>query len=151
MKQNTDPFVRCQLNAPVGQAAVAQLEQHLGMQLPEEYLRILTYSNGLEGWISDKTYLVLWRVEELLRNNESVEAPRLIPGILLIGTAGDGEVIALDMRDGRDTYGCFFLLATSPLDWEDAEPLGCTVEEAFEKLKNPFNLRDEDAETLREK
>ena len=144
-------FTNCQLYQPVTDAGVEQLEKKLDMKLPDEYLRLLQFSNGLEGTIgTHQIYVAVWNAEMLYENNQTYEAPRLIPGILIIGSAKESEAICIDMREMSETYGSFFLLPFEPLDWDEAEPLGATIEEAFEKLKNPFNLPDEAEESVSE-
>lgn len=140
-------FTNCQLYQGVTDGGLEQLEKELDMRLPDEYVRLLQFSNGLEGVLGDnQTYIAIWNAEMVYENNQMYESERLIPGILIIGGAKESEAICIDMRENSETYGKFFLVPFEPLDWEDAEPLGTTIEEVIEKLKNPFNLPDEQAE-----
>jgi hypothetical protein len=143
-ENNADLFANCQFNEPVTEEAVTAAEAQLGMQLPDEYLRLLVFSDGLQGQLGDsQVYITIWPAEDLKANNDAYNAPQLIPGILLIGTTGNNEGICIDMRESSQTSGSFFMVALDPLDWDDAESLGSILEEAFEKLKNPFNLPPE--------
>lgn len=143
-ENNSELFANCTFNDPASEEAVKAVEMQLGMELPNEYLRLLVFADGLEGQLGNsQTYVTIWPVEDLEANNAAFDAPRLIPGILLIGTTGNNEGICIDMRDTSQTYGSFFMVSLDPLDWDDAEPLGNILEEAFEKLKNPFNLPPE--------
>lgn len=134
-------LVNCQLYQGVTEKGLDELEKELNMRLPDEYIRLLRFSNGLEGVLEDnQTYVAFWNAEMVYENNQMYEVPRLMPGILVIGGIRDSEAICIDMRENSQNYGNFFMVPFDLLDWEEAEPLGSTLEEMFEKLKNPFSL-----------
>lgn len=58
-----------ELNEPADPNVIRNVEYHLGFQFPEEYVEFLWHSNGGEGPIGEN-YLQLWRVEELIEDNE---------------------------------------------------------------------------------
>lgn len=54
--------------------------------------------NGGEGPVGQTEYLVLPRLEDLLKTNTLYRVGEFAPGLLLIGSDGGGEGYALDTR-----------------------------------------------------
>lgn len=76
------------------------VESQLGVSLPLEYADFLKYSNGAEGTIGENSYLVLWRIEELVPLNKAYAVSEFAPGLLLFGSDGGGAGYAFDTRSG---------------------------------------------------
>src|SRR6266436_1173022 len=93
-------FRNCQLYDSVSEAQIQDVQNYLGQNLPPEYQRLLQFSNGLEGCIDDqnKIYIEIWPAEKLNEANDYYQTQDSIPGIILIGSFGKDEAIALDMR-----------------------------------------------------
>ena len=75
-------------------AAISKAEQSLDCKLPDDYVRFLGRSNGLSGWMKGSP-IELWPVEGLATCNS--ESPSYGDGIVLIGSDGCGNVVALDL------------------------------------------------------
>jgi hypothetical protein len=82
--------------------AIEAAQSQLGVRLPTDYLTVLRNHNGGEGWVGVGAYLRLWPIAELCENNRTLEAARLIPGMVLFGTDGADELYAVDPNS--DTY-----------------------------------------------
>ena len=71
--------------------------QSISYKLPDDYVELLLWSNGAEGFIGEE-YWVLWSVEEIGELNLAYQVGNYLPGMLAIGSDGGGECIALDYR-----------------------------------------------------
>jgi hypothetical protein len=80
------------------QASIGDLENWVGKSLPPEYVELMRHSNGIEGFLWNKTYLVLWPIEQVKQLNEAYFVAVFAPGLLLIGSDGSGNSYAFDMR-----------------------------------------------------
>lgn len=71
----------------------------MGLALPADYRAIIKSSDGLEEMLPN-AYLVLWPLEEVVAINDRDAYGLLgsLPGLLLIGSDGGGELLAFDMR-----------------------------------------------------
>jgi len=98
MTINTNYFTNGQLNGPASFDQVSRDTASLGIRLPLDYLHFLCEHNGGEGLIS-KTYVRLWKADELRASNEAYEVKQNAPGILLFGSNGGGEAFGFDTRD----------------------------------------------------
>src|SRR3990172_2314917 len=90
-------FKRFNSRPPATKDALAAFEQASGLKLPEEYLGFLKVTDGGDGFIG-RTYVILWRVEELAGMNEAYKVHVYAPELLLFGSDGGGEAYAFDMR-----------------------------------------------------
>lgn len=72
-----------------------------GVALPDGYLRFMREHNGGEGDIGE-TWFVLFPLEELAEINEDYEVGTLLPGCVILGSNGGGELY------GVDSEGNFF-------------------------------------------
>ncbi len=88
------------LNRPPGatDAAIAESEKQLGLKLPAEYVDFLKLTNGGEGFMGKKAYVIFWGVEELASMNQSYEVTKYAPGLLIFGSDGGGEAYGFDTR-----------------------------------------------------
>jgi hypothetical protein len=78
--------------------AIRTTESALGVSLPTDYRRVLGEHDGGEGWVGDGAFLRLWPVTQLVEKNRELEANRLLPGVVLIGTDGGGELYAIETK-----------------------------------------------------
>ena len=90
-------LVRFSPNPPASRSFIDRCLTKLICPLPADYIGFLQWANGGEGFI-DKTYLILWRVEELMDMNSAYQVAEFAPGILIFGSYGGGESFAFDMR-----------------------------------------------------
>jgi hypothetical protein len=84
-------------NPPVDASFLQKLECDAGFRLPEDYAQFLQQMNGGEGFIGN-TYLILWRVADLIEMNKAYLVADYAPGLFLFGSNGGGEAFAFDMR-----------------------------------------------------
>jgi hypothetical protein len=92
----------------------------LNFQLPPDYLAVLHFSNGGEGFIQN-SYVRLYSIDELLSLNEAYQVKRFCPGLILFGSNGSGEAFGFDTRqDPLEIVQIPFI----PMDFEYARSLG---------------------------
>ena len=61
----------CTLNCSATESAIAHLERAAGFPLPLAYRELMQRSNGLEGFVGDDCYLVLWPIEQIAELNDA--------------------------------------------------------------------------------
>lgn len=88
------------LNDPADLNVIRNIEDQLGFQFPNEYVKFLLHSNGGEGPIGDN-YLQLWKVEELIEDNEGYSVEECAPGLLIIGSDGGDTAYCMDTRSKK--------------------------------------------------
>jgi len=104
-------------------------ELNLPKDIPQEYLELLTITNGGEGFIGEE-YLILYKAEELLQMNSDYNVNEFVPGIFLIGTNGGSEAIALDLRNKPVKY----VLIPFLFEYDTIIELGDNITEFFERI-----------------
>jgi len=93
----THPFLSDFTRAAAG-ASQVQLEEaarKLGVTFPPDYVTFMRESNGGEGPVGGKGYLILWPVEELVSANEDGKTGEFFPSWVFIGGNGGGEAVAV--------------------------------------------------------
>ena len=70
--------------------SIARLKETSPVPLPEDYLEFLSYSNGGAGSVGEE-YFILWRAEEITRNNEEYEVNVYAPDLFFFGSDGGGN------------------------------------------------------------
>ena len=88
---------------------------------PEDYLNFLRRSDGAEGAIGRKNYLVLWPAEEVEIANKEYAANEFTPGLVLIGTDGGNTGYGFDCRV---TPPVVVEMPLVGMNWMDARTLG---------------------------
>src|SRR3989344_6210233 len=84
-------------NPPSDAAVIRQFETESDFRLPNDYVQFLQQMNGGEGFIGN-SYVILWRVEELLEMNRAYQVAVYAPGLFLFGSDSGGEAFAFDTR-----------------------------------------------------
>ena len=99
---NKEDNLLANFNGNLGVSPSSLNEFHLstGLNLPDDYVEFLRRRNGGEGFIGD-SYLILWKLEELVEFNRDYEVTEYCPGLLLIGSSGGGEAYAFDTREAN--------------------------------------------------
>ena len=106
------------LSDPCDLSALARLERELGVRLPAEYRNGLAADRrlvlagpaaGEEIW--------LYPVPELSGINAAAQLPSRLPGLVIIGTDGSREMLALD---GRSEPSPVVLVDVVFSGWDDA-------------------------------
>ena len=75
-----------------------KLQQTIGHRLPSSYVDLMNLTNGIEGFVGNVKYLMLWPVEEQAELNEGYGAKEFAPGLWLIGSNGGDAGYAFDTR-----------------------------------------------------
>lgn len=83
-------------NPPASREAVDELEISKGMNLPTDYRDFLAKNNGGEGFVGERNYLILWKVEDLQPFNKDYEVANYLDNVLLIGSSGGGDAYGFD-------------------------------------------------------
>jgi hypothetical protein len=91
------PNMRCATPARIEDVERAEIQ--IGFQLPDEYRNFLTLTDGLDGYLNEKSFLSLWGSTELPTLNKAYEVAKNAEGLLLIGSNGCGEALAYDYLD----------------------------------------------------
>lgn len=112
-------FNNCTKNSPVSTEVLDTLPK----SLPENYLNLLKFSNGIEGTVKNGSYLQLWKAEDLQKRNDSY----LETGAYRIGSDGGEEVIVIDLREGSKFYGNYYRIPNDSFSWDTAKMLGSDV------------------------
>jgi hypothetical protein len=93
-----DILANFQGNPPAVEASLEDVRQRGGIGLPTDYGAFLRRWNGGEGFIGEKSYVILWTAEELLELNQAYQVNEYAPGLFLFGSDGGGEAFAFDLR-----------------------------------------------------
>lgn len=95
-------FARFAGNPPASRGEIERIQEKINFHLPPSYVDFMFTRNGGEGFIG-RSYLVLWKIEDLISMNDSYQVAEFAPGIFLFGSNGGGEAFGFDIRS--DTYG----------------------------------------------
>lgn len=78
---------------------LATAESRLGIVLPEDYRSLMMASDGLVEMMPS-AYLQLWSLAEVVRYNlnDAYGLAESLPGLVLIGSDGGGELLGFDVR-----------------------------------------------------
>jgi hypothetical protein len=115
----------CSTSAGASNAVLEGLMGALGVRLPTDYVSLLTFSNGLEGFIGEN-YLMLYSAEDVQAYGVYEDEPFFV----FIGSNGGGEGYAYDTRspDMPIVNVPFIGLGETP------RPMGESVLEFLERL-----------------
>lgn len=83
------------LNPAVSSIDVEYFEKKMGFCLPEEYAEFLKIGEGGEGFIGKESYIILWKLEEIVELNDVYNVAEYAPGLLLFGSSGGGKRMLL--------------------------------------------------------
>lgn len=112
------------LNRPATAEAITSVADELGVPIPTGYCDFLLTASGGEGPIGAESFLILWPVAELVERNRGYRVdPEYARDLLLIGTDGGNEVLAIRVGDGHYVSGP--LIGMSP---DSIEPKGATLQ-----------------------
>ena len=108
----------------------------LGIELPNDYRAVMQRTNGGEKEFGE-SWIVLWKVEDLVETNAGYQVRDFAPGFTLFGSNGAGEAYAWDRRNpDRPRY----VVIPFIFEEEAAVPCGETFEEFLSTLHSgiPF-------------
>ena len=109
-------------------------ENHLNslqfpVQLPNDYLDLLKNFNGGNGTVGEE-YLILHKVEELIKINKDYKIAEFDNKFFIIGSNGSGELIALDTRKKNPIY----VLIPYIFEYDAIIELSNNVEGLFQRI-----------------
>jgi hypothetical protein len=90
-------FARFAANPPASREEIEKAQEALAFPLPRGYVDFLATADGGEGFIG-KSYLILWKVEELASKNAAYNVAEFAPELFLFGSDGGGEAFGFDTR-----------------------------------------------------
>src|SRR5688572_12634463 len=79
-------------------AEIAEIEARNHLRLPDEFRETLQFSNGL-GIRSDGTQMLLYNAHDLAWTSSEPHFKEGLPGMLILGTDGEGSVYYLDPQN----------------------------------------------------
>ncbi|MCH4825900.1 SMI1/KNR4 family protein [Planococcus halocryophilus] len=123
------------LNDPADPNVIRNVENQLGFLFPDEYVKFLLHANGGEGPIGDN-YLQLWKVEELIEDNERYSVEEFAPGILIIGSDGGDTAYCMDTRSKEMPFVSMPFIG---MDLEEVELCGSTFTKFLDFLNKVSN------------
>ena len=86
-------------NAPAEPDSLNLLRVAAGVELPDDYLRFLAFSDGGEGPLGvDPGYIVIDPVNDVVAHKKNRTFEEFFPGFLVFGGNGGGELLAFDIR-----------------------------------------------------
>lgn len=81
-------------NEPADSLEIQEIENSMGITLPNTYKQLLTYANGF----SISGGLVIYGTDDLLERNETWEVKRYAEGYIAIGDDGEGNVFLISLN-----------------------------------------------------
>ena len=112
---------------------IEAVQRKLSFTLPTSYVTFMCTGNGGEGFIG-KSYLVLWKVEELTSMNAAYHVAEFVPGLFLFGSNGGGEAYGFDTRSRPPTIVSVPFIA---MDLADAKIVASDFETFLSELSAP--------------
>lgn len=96
--------------------------------LPEQYIEFMRKHNGGEGDIGE-TWFILFPLEELQEINDDYEIEEFLPGHIIIGSNGGGELYGID-KEGN------YFNVPALIDEDDVSLLGTDIESLPERVND---------------
>jgi len=96
-----------ELKAPAPEATIDAIQAYVkarwNADLPSDYYELLRLTDGFNGTVAGRGYLVLWSSALIVSYNEDYEAPKRMPGFVMVGTNGGNAVYGIDVgsQDGE--------------------------------------------------
>lgn len=87
------------LNEGAPRKLIDEVEAQLYVTFPVDYRKFMAESNGGEGSVGTRSYLVLWPLEDLIPLNEAYAVKEFAPGLILFGSDGGDTAYAFDARE----------------------------------------------------
>lgn len=114
-----NPSTKWDREAPASPETVHRLVAESKIELPEEYLALLLYSNGGEGELAvEPGWFQLWPAEKVIELNEGYGVGKNAPGFFGFGSNGGGEMLAFDTRKNKSWK--VVMIPFIPMTTEDA-------------------------------
>lgn len=117
----------------VDDSTLARAEKSLGVKFPPDYRDIITLSDGLDERLPN-AHLVLWSLEDVIEINgrDAYGFLESLPGLLLIGSDGGGELLAFDLRTEPATVVLVNAVCSS---WDEISPQADSMRDLVASLR----------------
>jgi len=130
----------CTTRAPASNAQLEQLRRDIGHELPDDYVRFLQLTDGMEGFISENEYVLLWRCCQLAGLNRDYSDTVRAPQLILFGTDGGDGGFGFDMRVSSGPVVAVPLIDMST---EYYTPIADTFTEFLQKLASGYDYLED--------
>ena len=124
-------FSRLNDNGGADEVTVALAAKAFGAPLPGDYAAFLTIHNGGAGFVG-KTFIVLWKAEDLAEHNDNFGVAKSAAGLILFGTDGGVEAFGCDTR--KDP-AAVVMVPFSDLTLAAAKPLADSFDAFIKRLE----------------
>ena len=101
------------------QEAITALQKTLGTALPPDYLDFLRHSDGGIGHGPD-LFVILDRAGEVAATTAGYGANEFVPGLIIFGSDGCGNVLGIDTRSHDPTAMDYMMFDACCLEWDEA-------------------------------
>jgi hypothetical protein len=92
---NEELLKQCSKKPGASVEEVKALEDFLGIKLPDDYVAMLLFANGIEGGIGKENYISLFSIDIV----RLYRMPDVAPQYVFIGSNGGGEAFAYNTGD----------------------------------------------------
>lgn len=92
-----------ELNEPASETNIKKVEEIMSITFPQDYYDFLLISNGGEGVIG-QSYLILWKIEDLIELNNAYGVEEFAPGLLIIDSDGGDTAYGIDIRSDIKSF-----------------------------------------------
>lgn len=122
---------------PATPESIQKLVDNAGKELPEDYLALLSYSDGGEGILGiEPGWLQLWSSADVLEHNKGYEIEEYVPGFFGFGSSGGGELLAFDTQSGEPWK--IVMIPFVPMSAKEAIVIAKNLEEFIRAIGRDF-------------
>lgn len=89
------------IETPASNDMIERVEKEWNVSLPNEYKKLILFSNGIEGAIGKAGYLSIWPINELIELNLEYAVDEFLPGIKYFGSDGGNMAYGFDFSTER--------------------------------------------------
>ncbi len=106
MTNRIDEMLReCERELGASLAAIEKTEKALKVSFPEDYIAVMTASNGIEGFVG-KEYLAVFSVEEKIGGYSEISYDEYAEGVAIFANNGGGEGFGIVTSINPPEYIC---------------------------------------------
>lgn len=130
MSTKLNEFIaNCTTNPPANQTEIEKIKSYIKCELPTSYISMLMFTDGFKGFVSNGSFLQIWKSSEVVNLNEKYNAKEDFPGMLIIGSDGAEEAIIIDIRNDSPTFGQYYMVPFESSDWKYSKMFGPNIED----------------------
>lgn len=120
--------------------AIKEIESIHNVRLPEDLRAALHFSNGFSV-TSPRTSMEIFRADQIARRSTQAQFKDDLPGMLILGTDGEGSVYYADAnnRIGRGAFAVY-LVRMSDMDIPSSMPVGSSFTDAVRTIANETDI-----------